>query len=131
MLTELVCLTMAVWFECRGCEKDLDRVAVAHVIINRKNDDSGEFRRRNTICDVVSQPNHFPWWGLEVTIENPIERSAWNNAESIARMVLKGKIEDPTDGALWFHTPNLRRVWTNGLEPVTIGSNAHVFWRQR
>lgn len=123
-------LALTVWFECRGCDDPVDRVAVAQVVMNRV-EDSGEFRRYSSPAEVVSQPGHFPWYGRQLKIENSIDRAAWKDAVSIARMVYEGYVQDVTDGSKWFHTNRgMRRSWTMHKTPIAVGSGVHKFWTQ-
>lgn len=123
-------LALAIYMECRGCDTYVDKVAVAHVIMNRVHDRDGEFRNRNTIYDVISQPGHFPWYGEEAEINNSIDKTSWIDVKSIARMVINGKTIDPTNGAKWFHGSHVTYSWTSDLTPVPIGSQVHTFWKQ-
>ena len=63
-------------------------------------------------------------------IENDIDRVSWNESFKIAKGVFDGEIEDNTNGSKWFHGSHVRYVWTQGLEPVSVGSGVHMFWRE-
>lgn len=121
-------LALAIWMECRSCEQHVDRVAVGHVVMNRVNDREGEFRNRNTVHEVVSQPGHFPWYGDKALLHNNIEKTAWKDAVSVATLVYNGHTIDPTGGAKWFHRNDVSFVWTSNLHRVNVGSGIHVFW---
>ena len=131
-MTGIEALALAIWMECRSCDQEVDRVAVAHVIMNRVEDQEGEFRNRNTVEAVISQPGHFPWYDKNtLQLDNTIERDAWKNAKSIAKIVYNGHTIDPTNGAMWFHRNDVSFEWTQFLEKVYVGSNIHYFWVQR
>jgi N-acetylmuramoyl-L-alanine amidase len=130
-MLEVMCLAMTIWFECRGCPDIRDKVAVAQVVMNRRNDDT-KYRRVNNACDVIAQPNQFPWYyeGVQPKINNIIDREAWYDALDLAMLVYEGDVVDYTDGAMWFHTQGLRRVWTHDKISVSVGSGVHVLWRR-
>ena len=126
-------LALAIYMECRGCTTYVDKVAVGQVVMNRVDDRDGEFRYRNTIEAVLSQPGHFPWWDdrpRSMSFSNPIDEDSWTDAMSIARMLKDGYINDPTNGAMWFHGSHVNYSWSESLHPVDIGSQVHQFWRE-
>ena len=126
-------LALAIYMECRGCDTYVDKVAVGQVVMNRVEDREGEFRHRNTVEAVLSQPGHFPWWDSKpesMQFSNPIDKSSWTDAKSIAKMLANGVIDDPTDGAKWFHGSHVTYHWSQSLQPVDIGSGVHTFWRE-
>lgn len=124
-------LALAIYMECRGCDTYVDKVAVGQVVLNRVEDREGEFRNRNTVEAVLSQPGHFPWWGESINLSNPIDKDSWTDSMSIARMLVNGTINDPTNGSKWFHGSHVSYSWTHSLEPVSIGSEVHQFWRKQ
>ena len=129
-MLEVVCLAIAVWSECRGCPQTEDKIGVAHVVMNRRNDDTGEFRDYNSTCDVVNQTGHFPWRGTLPKINNDIDKRVWNESFDIAYSVFRGELEDNTNGSMWFHGNHVNYVWTTDLERVSVGSEVHTFWRE-
>lgn len=134
-MTELACLAMVMFMECRSpkCD-DMDRIAVAHVALNRAKDRTGEFRNRNTVCEVIAQPGHFPWYGKKLRLHNKLEEQAWYRANFLSSMILMGRLPDPTLGAKWFYkaqeNPDNYPEWTTKLETISLGTDQHTFWRK-
>jgi N-acetylmuramoyl-L-alanine amidase len=97
MLTSLMCVAVAVYFEARG-EPTAGQIAVAHVIQNRIEDP----RYPDNACDVVKQGYY--WNGMPIRnkcqfsfycdgkSDDPKNKQAWFNALYIAE--LSGYIPD-------------------------------------
>lgn len=125
---ELNCLALTVYHEARG-ETQQGQVAVAEVVMNR-------VRSRaypNTICGVVYQGSHLST-GCQFTFtcDGSIDRRprgrAWETAQHIAELVMKGYTRQLTQHATHYHTHAVNPVWSSGLVPTTtIGS--HQFYR--
>jgi len=56
------------------------------------------------------------------------EYEAWKKATQIARNILQGKSDDPTNGALFYHTTAVRPNWAKGVKPIGKVAN-HLFYR--
>jgi spore germination cell wall hydrolase CwlJ-like protein len=56
------------------------------------------------------------------------EYKAWRSAYKIARDILDGKSDDPTNGAVYYHTTAVSPYWADQMEPVSKFAN-HIFYR--
>ena len=123
---ELDCMAKAIYFEA-GHEKELGKVAVGKVVLNRMN--SAVYP--DNVCAVVYQKNYkargcqFTWaCRKHVKI---VSNKAWEESLAIARGVLAGNFNDPTKGATSF---NNRPFKSKGLKhTVKIGN--HYFYQNR
>ena len=127
----LACMVQNLYHEARG-EPTIAQVAIAKVVLNRV----GDRRFPGTVCDVVKQggewPRHrcqFSWW-CDGRSDKTLDQRSMARLHTVAREVLMGHHDDPTDGALWYHarsvSPNWRRDYAKG---PTIGN--HIFYRPR
>ncbi|MFI0396832.1 cell wall hydrolase [Paracoccus jiaweipingae] len=119
---ELQCMTEALYFEARG-EPRAGQRAVAEVILNRV--DSGRFP--DNVCGVVNQRGQFSYTiGGSRKIRN---KSAYMRVRAVAMEALSGAPRSLTNGATYFHTPQVRPSWSRRFTRTTrIGS--HIFYRQ-
>jgi spore germination cell wall hydrolase CwlJ-like protein len=135
-LTAAMCLATAIYFEARG-EPTAGQVAVANVIINRKNDR----RYPDNICDVVKQGQTYKW-APHVPVRNRCHFSfycdgkrevitnqkAYDKAIDIANRVISGDLIDITDGATHYHATRILPDWAE-TKTQTVTINNHVFYR--
>ena len=56
------------------------------------------------------------------------EYRAWLDAKRIARSILAGKSNDPTGGALFYHTTAVHPKWSTRMTPIGQIAN-HIFYR--
>ena len=125
---EIECLALNIYFEARG-ESRLGQRAVGHVVLNRVADK----RFPATICEVVRQGGEnrrhrcqFSWW-CDGRSDDPEDRYAWDRSKAMANLIYWGFDDDPTYGALWYHTLDKRPIWRHALmRGPAIGS--HVFY---
>lgn len=124
----LRCLALAVYFEA-GSEPHSGKEAVAHVVLNR----AQHAGFPGGVCDVVQQGGEggrcqFGWY-CDGRSDQPTSDRMWRSAQDVAREVLAGRSDDPTDGALYFAPARAKRpAWTHRLTQVArIGG--HVFYR--
>jgi spore germination cell wall hydrolase CwlJ-like protein len=125
---DLSCLALTIYFEARGEPLD-GKLAVGHVVINRRADESFPDR----ICEVVKQGGEdklyscqFSWWcdGLS---DKPVEAEAWKESIALAKRILVDAHPDPTRGALWYHADMVNPSWSQKLKKgPTIGR--HIFY---
>jgi hypothetical protein len=124
----LDCLALNIYWEARA-EPRLGQIAVAEVTLNRVADPAFPA----TVCAVVRQGEErghdlcqFSWHcdGLDDRPRNP---AAWQDALRLALLALTGRLPDPTDGALWFHSDEVHPDWPQLAPIVKIGS--HIFYR--
>lgn len=115
-------LAEAIVYETRG-EPDIGKVAVAHVILNRKQDP----RWGNSIRDVIHQPRQFSYL-KDKHKQTPPTNSDWITARKIAHGVISGTISNPVGEATHYHAARVKPKWAKKLEPVAkIGQ--HIFYR--
>lgn len=118
---DLACLAEAVYFEARGTGTE-GEAAVAHVVVNRSKDP----KFPDSVCGVVAQGCQFSYRcdGRSDALADPRARA---RAYRVAEAVLVAD-DDPTHGALFFHSASARPGWFARRERVgTIGGN--VFYR--
>ncbi|MDY0834174.1 cell wall hydrolase [Pseudomonas sp. SED1] len=122
MQSALLCLALNIYHESRG-EPIAGQVAVAMVTMNRAQWDTRE------VCPVVYAERQFSWT-RKANKQAPKERAAWARAQKIADRVIKGKHEDKTRGATYFHERTVKPVWRHSLKrTTTIGR--HIFYAER
>jgi len=134
----MTCLAKNIYFESAN-QSFAGRLAVAHVVMNRK--DSDLFP--NSVCDVIYQAKTFiNWKGNEVPIRNqcqfswycdgksdePKDSKTWLKSLWIADLVLSGHYPDITEGSLWYHADFVNPYWSEQLELVTTIDN-HLFYK--
>ena len=130
MLTaSLMCLSIAMYHEARG-EPVAGQIAVANVIMNRVKDK----RFPKTVCGVITE-------GKTVSINScqfsfycddnaliPKEKETFSDIKKIASKVLKGEIKDNTQGALFFHTTDVKPKWSKSKKK-TVKIDNHIFYK--
>ncbi len=122
----LVCLARSIYFEARG-RSIKEMTAVGFVVVNRARDT--EFP--DDICAVIKEggeepPCQFNWWcdGRSDIATNKLE---YNRTVKVARGILDGTAEDPTNGANMFHNRQVKPAWAKVASPRgRIG--AHYFY---
>ena len=131
MITPLMCVALAIYFEARS-EPDAGQIAVAHVIRNRIEDP----RYPDNACDVVKQGYY--WNGNPIRNmcqfsfycdgkpEDPHDERAWRDALYIVH--LSGLIPDITGGATHYHSTKVFPEWAYTGQ-VTANIHKHVFYR--
>ena len=128
MLTNLVCLAIAIYFEAAG-EPYAGKLAVAEVVMNRVESP----RYPNTPCDVIQQHKQFSFveeFGMEVPeLKNALDQQAWQHGLYAAHKALSGAVYGLTDGAMHYYTPDKANPkWAESMtEVVQIGN--HRFMR--
>lgn len=101
---------------------------MAHVTLNRV--ESPLYP--DTVCDVVAQggrspPCQFEWWCDDIPDE-PRDLEAWLRARQVARYAIARRTDDPTDGALYYHTLSVAPSWSRRKVAARI-IGSHVFFR--
>ncbi|XOV83371.1 MAG: cell wall hydrolase [bacterium] len=119
------CLALAMYWEARG-EGEQGMLAVGSVVQNRV--DSQLFP--DTVCEVVKQGGEkpgcqFSWW-CDGKSDRPTNKKVWRQAQILASQLLKGRFDDPTRGALFFHHVSLEQPWDR---PRTRRIGDHYFYR--
>lgn len=115
------CLAMNIYHESRG-EVVEGQIAVAQVTMNRVEHDYWP----NTICDVVYQNKQFSWTFVKKD-HTPYDEKAWKKAKVIARDVMIGNVEDPTEGAVFYHATYVNPSWAKKLD-ISKVIGIHIFY---
>lgn len=123
MITNLLWLSMCIYFEARG-ETEAGQIAVAHVVMNRVE------RRGLSVKDVVTQPRQFSWYdpNKHIVIGNI---NAYIRATEAAYECLDERMNGKTlRGCDHYHATWLERVpyWANEMDEVMIVGQ-HIFYR--
>lgn len=128
----LFCLALNDYYEARG-EPLVSRLAVAKVVMNRTRDR----RFPRDVCSVVKESRvtaddtracQFSWQ-CEGGNRVPEEENAWRHSLLLAAAVLYGgdSVEDPTGGALWFHSASIQPAWAEKWQKVGV-MGRHAFY---
>jgi spore germination cell wall hydrolase CwlJ-like protein len=121
------CLALAMYWEARSEGREGMR-AVASVVLNRV--ESDDFP--DTPCEVVHEggetpPCQFSWW-CDGRSDAPRDSKQWQTAVALAAQMLSNRGEDPTRGALFFHSAAIPMPW--GVErTLTARILRHVYYR--
>lgn len=121
------CMALAMYWEARG-EEDLGMVAVGWTILNR----SASPAFPPTPCEVVFDggevpPCQFSWY-CDGRSDRPRDAHSWQRAMRIAADVLTQPPDDPTRGALYFHSTAIESAWHRGRNR-TVRIGGHAFYQ--
>lgn len=127
---ESKCLALAVYWEGKS-ETQKGQLAVAHTVLNRVEHPAFP----DTICGVVSQQSEtgrrgcqFSWW-CDGKRDEPRDPESWQDAVNSARDAMQADAEDPTRGALYFHSTRLKTpTWAKKRQRLARIGN-HIFYR--
>ena len=112
---DVKCLATAIYHEANA-ESEKGQIAVANVIMNRV--ESKDFP--NSVCGVISQKSQFSWYGKT-------KHKYSDKTVAVAEKVLAKRVNDVTNGSLFFHSGK-DPYWTKKMKFVTkIGG--HKFYR--
>jgi len=119
------CIALAMYWEARGEGKE-GMLAVGSVVLNRIEDD----RFPDTACGVVYQggetpPCQFSWW-CDGKSDRPTNGELWEVSLSLSEELLVARPQDPTNGALFFHSATLQTPWRK-QQTARVGN--HIFYR--
>ena len=118
---DLFCTVQNVYFEARG-EDTLGQAAVAYVMLNRVKSPLYP----DSVCDVVWQPNQFSWTE-DGRSDRMTDLDAIGKAVDIALAVSRGKIKDPTGGALHYYAQDkVKPRWARHGYKLLIGEHTFV-----
>jgi len=121
------CLALSMYWEARG-EGPEGMRAVGSVVLNRV--ESEDFP--DTPCEVVYQggetpPCQFSWW-CDGRSDTPRDAEQWRTALTLAAELLAHRGDDPTRGALFFHSADIPVPWR--VERArTARIRNHVYYR--
>jgi N-acetylmuramoyl-L-alanine amidase len=128
-------MALTMWGEARSQGEEAMR-AVGHVIDNRRRASGSD---PDFVTDTVSEAFQFSCWNpgdpnreamLNVDALSPEghDHLMWLAARRIADEILAARSQDPTSGALFYHSDAVAPAWSQGLSPVfRIGR--HLFFR--
>jgi len=119
------CLALTMYWEARG-EGPEGMTAVGWTVLNRVR--SKDFP--NTPCEVIHQggerpPCEFSWW-CDGRSDRPRESRSWQTALTVAAQLVSDPPQDPTHGALYFHSTRTKAAF-KGAPTARIGQ--HLFYR--
>jgi len=103
--------------EARG-ESDVGKVAVAYTAINRKADPNYP----KSICEIMRQKSQYQFLDYGMPTQTQIAY-----LEPLAKAILERRISDPTRGAKWYHTKQVKPIWAKNKE-VKIAIQNHIFY---
>lgn len=122
-VTERECLALNIYHEARG-EPVVGQEAVAYVTINRMYHEYFP----ETICDVVYEQFQFSWTSDGLS-DRVTETEAYHVALEIASDVIGRRLEDPTQGALFYHADYVNPNWADAVDfEVKIGNHLFYTW---
>jgi spore germination cell wall hydrolase CwlJ-like protein len=118
---DLFCMVQNVYHESRG-ESVLGQAAVAHVTLNRVRSPAYP----DSVCDVVWQPDQFSWTE-DGRSDRMTDLDAIGKAVDIALTASRGRIKDPTGGALHYYAHDrVRPRWAKGGWWFIVGEHTFV-----
>jgi spore germination cell wall hydrolase CwlJ-like protein len=117
----LFCMAQNVYHEARG-ENALGQAAVAHVTLNRVRSPAYP----DSVCGVVWQKGQFSWTE-DGRSDQMTDLDAIGKAVDIALAASRGKIKDPTGGALHFYAHNkVRPRWSKAGYRLIVGEHTFI-----
>lgn len=136
---DITCLAMNIYHEARG-EDIHGQYAVGNVTMNRVQSETFP----DTVCGVVYQSRMRPSWNdptVMVPVRNkcqfswfcdgksdePRNSKAYAQAATIAVSIMLGRIDDNTNGALWYHRNDVDPYW-NDIYIVVSEIGVHIFY---
>jgi N-acetylmuramoyl-L-alanine amidase len=118
---DLFCMVQNVYHEARG-EDVLGQAAVAHVTLNRVRSPAYP----DTVCGVVWQPGQFSWTE-DGRSDQMTDLDAIGKAVDIALAAARGKIKDPTGGALHYYAHDkVKPYWSKAGYRLIVGGHTFV-----
>lgn len=119
MMTSLMCMAVAVFFEARG-EPQAGQMAVAQVIMNRLADQ----RYPDDVCGVVFENKQFSFANAGGSFDLPDTQAA-RGALEVAQDFMDG--ETYPINATHYHTRAVSPVWRHAFK-LESAIGAHVFY---
>jgi len=134
VISPLLCVAMAVYFEARGEQQIAGLIAVAEVIENRVQDS----RFPDDHCSVVKQGRY--WGGHPIKHqcqftfycdrkpETVRDHESWRTALLVASKALNGEFVPVTHGATHYHAKSVNPYWSHTGE-LTQAIGSHLFYK--
>ena len=118
---DVFCMVQNVYHEARD-QSLLGQVAVAHVTLNRVKSPAYP----DSVCGVVWQPNQFSWTN-DGKSDRMTDLDAIGKAVDVALAASRGKIKDPTDGALHYYAHRkVKPGWASVGYRLIVGEHTFV-----
>jgi spore germination cell wall hydrolase CwlJ-like protein len=117
------CLAKTVYYECRGCKNENEKLDIAKLVINR----TKHKKFPKTICSVISQKDQFKWFTNSLPIN---DKSSWENSKHIARAVMNNpKISRLSNNVLFFKLKSSNVRLANNIKRVKFNDKReHSFF---
>ena len=115
--SDLKALSCVVYYEARGAP-EIDKIATAFVAVNRVNHP----KFSNKLTKVVYRKHQFTWTKNSYSSLKPKNKTAWSEALRIASLVLNSRVDDPTNGQVYFGKYKM-----DYMKKVTLKTGAHYY----
>lgn len=135
---EVFLMALTMWGEARSHGIEGMR-AVGHVIMNRvhanRPDKFGTgivgvvWKRKQFSCWNPGDPNRDAMREISQLPKDSLEYKRWSQAKELAASIIRGRSQDPTDGALWYHTTGVNPIWAKAMNPIKKIAS-HLFYRK-
>jgi spore germination cell wall hydrolase CwlJ-like protein len=127
-------MALTMWGEARSGGEEAMR-AVGHVIDNRRRARTHGRYATETVSAAwqfsawnKDDPNYLAMLNVDRLRPDSLDHSRWLVAKRVAAEILSGASQDPTGGALFYHTAAVSPRWSAGLAPVSV-IGGHLFFR--
>lgn len=124
----LTCMATNLYHEARG-EAPVGAIAAGHVVLNRVRDK----HYPNNVCAVIKQGGdrlhkcQFSWWCDGKSDKTP-NKETYTQMLKYSKMLLSGKVGDPSGGALFYHTADVTPYWSDSKDYV-VRLGYHKFYK--
>tara|TARA_R110002073_G_scaffold138577_2_gene288332 strand:+ start:2764 stop:3171 length:408 start_codon:yes stop_codon:yes gene_type:complete len=134
MISPILCVAMAIYFEARGEHQIAGWIAIAEVIDNRVRD----ARFPGDHCAVVKQGKY--WRGNPIKHQCQFtfycdrkpeiitDHKSWRTALLVASMALNGELVSVTHGANHYHSKSVDPYWSH-TGKLTQAIGQHLFYK--
>jgi spore germination cell wall hydrolase CwlJ-like protein len=127
-------MALTMWGEARNGGESAMR-AVGHVIDNRRRSGAHGSYATETVSEAWqfsawnrNDPNYSAMMNIDRLSADSEDHLMWLTARRVAEEILSGASEDPTGGALFYHTAAVSPRWSSGLAPIRV-IGGHLFFR--
>jgi spore germination cell wall hydrolase CwlJ-like protein len=127
-------MALTMWGEARNGGEEAMR-AVGHVIDNRRRANTHGKYATETVSAAwqfsawnKNDPNYPAMLNIDALRPDSLDHSRWLTARRVAAEILSGASQDPTGGALFYHTAAVSPRWSAGLAPDRV-IGGHLFFR--
>jgi spore germination cell wall hydrolase CwlJ-like protein len=127
-------MALTMWGEARNGGEAAMR-AVGHVIDNRRRANTHGRYATETVSAAWqfsawnrNDPNYPAMMNIDKLRPDSLDHSRWLTAKRVAAEILSGASQDPTGGALFYHTAAVSPGWSAGLIPDRV-IGGHLFFR--